>query len=126
MSDHHYPDQEPLTTGLKSRCPRCGEGALFSGILTVKAECTACHLSFDFEDSGDGPTVFIMMGLGLLVLGAALYLEFNHQPPVWLHIVLWPLVILGLGIPALRVVKGVLIALQFKHDAAQGRIVDDG
>ena len=47
-----------VPTGMKGRCPRCGEGNLFSGLLTVKKECSACHLSFDFEDSGDGPTVF--------------------------------------------------------------------
>ena len=68
----NYPPLDPVPTGMKGRCPRCGEGNLFTGLLTVKKQCSACHLSFDFEDSGDGPTVFIIMGLGFLILGLAL------------------------------------------------------
>nr|WP_040305814.1 DUF983 domain-containing protein [Ahrensia sp. R2A130] len=110
-----YPEQDPVSTGVKGRCPRCGEGNLFDGLLTVKSECTACRLDYDFEDSGDGPTVFIIMGLGFLVLGAALFVELNYGPPVWVHIVAWPIMIVALGLPALRVVKGILIALTYQH-----------
>lgn len=107
---------------MKGRCPRCGEGKLFSGLLTVRDRCTACGLPFDFEDSGDGPTVFIIMGLGFVILGAALWLELSYLPPWWVHLLLWPPAILALGLPALRMVKGILIALTWHHDAAQGRL----
>jgi uncharacterized protein (DUF983 family) len=30
-----WPEVEPIAAGLKGRCPRCGEGRLFSGFLTV-------------------------------------------------------------------------------------------
>ena len=113
---------DPVPTGMKGRCPRCGEGALFSGLLTVKDECAACHLRYDFEDSGDGPTVFIIMGLGFLILGMALFLELNYAPPSWVHFILWPPLILIIGLPALRMVKGILIALTWHHDAAQGQL----
>ena len=79
-------------------------------------------MPFDFEDSGDGPTVFIIMGLGFLVLGLALYVELTWNPAVWVHFLLWPPLILIIGLPALRMLKGVLIALTWHHDAAQGRI----
>jgi len=115
-----YPHLEPVPTGTAGRCPRCGEGALFKGLLTVKERCTACHLDFDFEDSGDGPTVFIIMGLGFVVLGAALFVELNYAPPGWLHVVLWPPLILLLGLPALRVTKGILIALTYRHRVDKG------
>ena len=118
----NYPRLDPVPTGMKGRCPRCGEGNLFSGLLTVKDRCTACHLDFEFEDSGDGPTVFIIMGLGLIVLGGALFVEFNFFPPAWVHVLLWPPVILALGLPTLRMLKGVLINLTWHHDAAQGRL----
>lgn len=118
----HYPVLDPVSTGIKARCPRCGEGRLFSGLLTVRGFCSACGLNYDFNDAGDGPTVFIIMGLGFLVLGGALFVELSYQPAVWVHIVTWPLVTLALGIPALRMLKGVLIALTWHHDAAEGRI----
>lgn len=122
----HYPPLEPVPTGMRGRCPRCGEGALFSGLLTVKDQCTACHLDYEFSDSGDGPTVFIIMGLGLLILGLALYVELNYTPPGWLHFLLWPPLILIIGLPALRMLKGVLIALTWHHDAAQGTLDKSG
>ncbi|MEL7274020.1 MAG: DUF983 domain-containing protein [Pseudomonadota bacterium] len=118
----HYPPQDPVSTGLKGRCPRCGEGRLFHGLLTVRDRCSACDLDFAFEDSGDGPTVFIIMGLGFVVLGAALWTELTFAPAWWLHVILWPPLIVALGLPALRMVKGVLIALTWHHDAAQGRL----
>ena len=118
----NYPPLDPVPTGMKGRCPRCGEGNLFTGLLTVKKQCSACHLSFGFEDSGDGPTVFIIMWLGFLILGLALYVEFTFFPPFWVHLLLWPPVILALGIPILRMLKGVLINLTWHHDAASGRL----
>ena len=118
----NYPPLDPIPAGMKGRCPRCGEGNLFSGLLTVKDRCTACGLDFKFEDSGDGPTVFIIMGLGVIVLGLALFVEFTYLPPVWVHALLWPPLILVLGIPVLRMLKGVLINLTWHHDAASGRL----
>ncbi len=118
----HYPPLDPVSTGMKGRCPRCGEGALFSGLLTVKDRCTACGLGYEFEDAGDGPTVFIIMGLGFLVLGLGLFVELNYGPPVWVHIVLWPPLVFLLGLPALRAMKGALISLTWHNDAAEGRL----
>ena len=118
----HSPPLDPVPTGMKGRCPRCGEGALFAGLLTVKKQCSACHLNYDFNDSGDGPTVFIIMGLGFVILGLAVYVELNCGPPPWIHVLLWPPLILILGLPALRMLKGVLIALTWHHDAASGQL----
>ncbi|MEL6967478.1 MAG: DUF983 domain-containing protein [Pseudomonadota bacterium] len=120
-----YPPQDPFSVGLKCRCPRCGEGALLSGLLTVKPSCSACGLDYAFNDVGDGPTVFIIMGLGFLVLGMALYVEFTFFPPPWVHVLLWVPAILALGIPTMRMTKGVLIALTYANDAHQGTLTPE-
>ncbi len=88
----------------------------------MRDACEACDLPFDFEDSGDGPTVFIIMALGFIILGSALWLEFSYFPPAWVHFLLWPVMIVAIGLPAIRAVKGVLIALQYTNDAASGRL----
>ena len=107
---------------LSARCPRCGEGPLFSGVLTLRGRCEKCGLDYKFIDTGDGPAVFGIMILGFLVLGGALILEFKAGPPLWVHLLLWgvgtPLLALGL----LRFLKALLIALQFKHKAEQGQL----
>ena len=111
----------PFVAGVKARCPRCGEGALFRSGLILRDKCDRCGLSYAFADSGDGPAVFAIFILGFLVLAAALLLEFRVQPPVWVHIVLWGVLTPLLAFGLLRVLKASLIALQYKHKAGEAR-----
>jgi uncharacterized protein (DUF983 family) len=112
----------PLVAGLRARCPRCGQGALFRSGLTLRERCAHCDLDYAFADSGDGPAVFAIFILGFLILGGALLVEFRLHPPVWVHIVLWGVVTPLLAFVLLRVLKATLIALQYKHNA--GAAVD--
>lgn len=107
----------PISTGLRCRCPRCGIGRLFDGLLNVAEKCSSCGLDLKAEDSGDGPAVFVMFIIGPIVVGMAFWLEVSMTPPYWLHLVLWPpFVIIG-SILLLRPFKATLIALQFKNKA---------
>jgi uncharacterized protein (DUF983 family) len=114
-------DQLPIGRGLRCRCPRCGEGRLLRGFLTLRPACDACGLDYSFADSGDGPAIFVILLAGFVVVFAALITEVLYQPPLWVHVVLWgPLIVLVTFLP-LRAMKGLLIALQFHHKAAEGR-----
>ena len=119
------PTASVVAAGLKARCPRCGEGALFTKGLTLREKCERCGLSYAFADAGDGPAVFAIFILGAVVLGGALLLEFKGHAPVWLHIVLWGIVTPVFAFFLLRVLKATLIALQYKHKAEQGRFAAD-
>jgi uncharacterized protein (DUF983 family) len=44
-----------------------------------------------------------------------------YRPPYWVHAALWGPLILLVTLAPLRAVKGLLIALQFHHKAAEGR-----
>ena len=72
-------------------------------------------MALNRHDSGDGPAVFIILILGAVVVAMALWVEARFEPPYWLHVVLWPPVILGGALAMLRPLKGVLIALQYRH-----------
>jgi len=115
----------PVFAGLLARCPRCGKGPLFKNVLELRERCSSCGLDYRFIDTGDGPAVFAIFILGFLVLGLALYVEFTYEPTVWVHALLWgaltPLIALGL----LRFLKAGLIALQFRHQAEEGRVAQD-
>ena len=80
-----------------------------------------CGLDFSFAESGDGPAVFVIMILGALTLGGALFVEFTFDLPVWVHIVLWGVLIPAFAFGLLRILKGLLINLQYAHDAGPGR-----
>ena len=109
--------------GLACKCPRCGEGKLYSGFLTLRPRCEVCGLDYAFIDAGDGPAVFIIMIAGFIVVGAALVVEIKYQPPFWLHAVLWIPMVIATTLLPLRSMKALLIALQFHHKAQEGRLV---
>ena len=119
----HEP-QAPIPTGLKGRCPRCGEGRLFAGFLSLRERCPSCGLDFAFADSADGPAVFAILIVGFIVAGAALLTEVAYSPPIWLHFVLWMPLVLILCLGTMRPLKGLLIALQYHHKAEEGRLRD--
>jgi uncharacterized protein (DUF983 family) len=111
----------PFTAGLACRCPNCGEGHLFEGFLKVAPRCEACGMDLSKADSGDGPVVFILLIVGMVVVFSMLIVELTVHPPIWLHLILWlPLAtILTLG--SLRPFKGVMIAMQFHNKASEHR-----
>jgi uncharacterized protein (DUF983 family) len=108
----------PFRSGLFCRCPRCGEGRLYNGLLTVAESCAVCGFDLRAQDSGDGPTVFVILILGAVVVTLALLTEGAFAPPLWLHAVLWPPLIIGGAFGMLRVFKAFLIALQYRHRVA--------
>jgi uncharacterized protein (DUF983 family) len=112
--------------GLTCSCPCCGKGKLFGGFLTLQPRCEVCGLDYDFADSGDGPAVFIMLIAGFIVVFAALVTEILYRPPFWVHAALWLPLILIVTLGPLRPMKGLLIALQYHHKAAEGRVRKSG
>lgn len=118
----HWPPVEPIAAGLKGRCPRCGQGRMFAGLLSVARECGVCRLDYSFADAGDGPAVFVILIIGFVMVALALWLDMSYGPPLWVHVVLWGPLTVILSLLALRLIKGVLIALQFRNKAAEGRI----
>jgi uncharacterized protein (DUF983 family) len=115
---------ESALRGIACKCPRCGKGSIYSGFLTLRPACESCGLDFAFMDSGDGPAIFMIMIAGAIVVAAALIVEVKYQPPFWLHAALWLPLILATTLLPLRAMKSLLIALQYHHKAAPGRLID--
>jgi uncharacterized protein (DUF983 family) len=116
----------PIARGLRGRCPACGKGRLFQGFLGLRPACENCGLDFNFADAGDGPAVFVILIGGAIVVFAALMTEVVYQPPYWVHAVLWLPLVLIVTLAPLRLIKGLLIALQYHHKAAEGRLEKRG
>jgi len=113
------PDRLPIARGLRGRCPRCGEGRLFRGFLSLRPRCEHCGLDFSFADSGDGPAVFVILIGGFLVAFGALFTEFTLHPPIWVTLIIWLPMTLVVCLALLRPTKGVLLAAQFMNKASQ-------
>ena len=104
-----------LRAGLLCRCPKCGRGRLYEGYLKVAEKCAQCGFELRKHDAGDGPAVFVVLIVGAIIVGLALWVEIVYQPPYWVHLVIWAPAILGGCLGALRPAKALLIAVQFKH-----------
>lgn len=119
MADRSYPPLSPYVTGLRCRCPRCGTGPLFSGLLTVAERCTHCDLDLSAQDSGDGPAVFVIFIVGPVVVGLAFWVEMAFTPSMWVHLALWVPAILAGSVALLRPFKATLVSLQYRHKSGE-------
>jgi uncharacterized protein (DUF983 family) len=112
------PDQPHAEPGvaraaLTCRCPRCGQGKLFSGWIMVAPRCTVCGLDLSRVDTGDGFVVPILMVLGAMIVGGALWLDFTFEPPLWVHALIWPPLIVVLALVMTRYLKSFLAVQQY-------------
>ena len=110
----------PLSTGLKMRCPYCGQGKLFDGFLSLQKSCSHCKAGFAAIDSGDGPAFFVMFLVSILVVIPAVIIEIQLSPPYWIYPAFFAPLALFLSIALLRPFKGVMIAMQVHFKAREG------
>ena len=114
------PDPTLLIASVRGLCPRCGAPTLFAGWTAFAERCRACGLDFAKFNVGDGPAAFLILIVGALVVGLAIWLELAASPPWWLHILLWlPLTVAG-TIAGLRVSKAALLHSEYHRGGGGG------
>ena len=112
------PGPNLMRVSLKCRCPRCGEGALLKGYLTVRESCPECGLDYSFADPADGPAFFVMSIVGVIGMAAMMALELGLHPPIWVHLLVTLPLILVLCLGSLRPFKAWMVAEQYARSAA--------
>jgi len=114
-----WPRQSPFDVAMRGACPRCGRGKLFGGLLGVVDRCSECGLDLRGNDAGDGPAVFVILGLGAITMILVFWVEFRFEPPWWLHVLLWVPLTFGGAVWMLRVLKAWLVAQQYNHRSTE-------
>lgn len=112
----------PVDSGLRGSCPRCGARTLFRNFAGFADKCGACGLDYSKFNVGDGPVVFMTLGIGALVVMLALWVEFTFEPEVLIHVLLWVPLTLALVMVSLRFAKGLLLALEYRNRAREARL----
>ena len=111
------PDERKLTPallkGLSRKCPRCGNGPLFSGYLSVRESCDACGQEFHHHRADDMPPWMTILIVGHIVVPLMLITATDYNWPDWVHMTLWPALVLILSLAILPFAKGFVIALQW-------------
>lgn len=126
MSEASYPRLSTLSTGLRCRCPRCGEGPLLKGYLTIRDECPVCHLDYGFAEPADGPAFFAMSAVGLVGMIGFMIFEFSVHPPIWVHLVVTFPILIAMCLGVLRPFKGWMVSEQYVHKAADAQFESVG
>jgi len=103
---------------LAARCPACGMGPLFTRLIEVRPACPVCGLDLSAHDAGDGPAVAAIFVVGTLAMIGAFLVEFRLEPPLWVHAVLWPLVVIPVSLLVMRIAKATLIFQSYRHRRA--------
>ncbi len=115
-------EPSPGAVALRGLCPRCAARTLYKGLASFTPKCRACGLDFVGFNVGDGPAAFLVLVIGALVTGLAIWLELAAEPPFWVHILLWlPLTAIAV-VGSLRFAKGLLLALEYRNRAHEWRI----
>ena len=121
-SEPNISNPSAVKVGLQGCCPKCGQGRLYSKLLTPANSCKACGLDYSFIDAGDGPAFFVILIISFVLMTFAVIVETNFHPPIWLHMVLWGPLIIGGSLWGLRFSKGFMIAMQYQTAAGEGRL----
>ena len=97
--------------GLCRRCPNCGKGALFQGMLTVRSPCPVCGNDNAAYPSDDMPPYVTVALLGHMIIPLFIWVDFSLAPPLWLEFAIWPSLTAVLTIALLPFVKGGVVGL---------------
>ena len=112
----------PVEAALGGTCPRCGKGRMFMGWIEFAKACSECGLDLSGFNVGDGPVVFLTLGIGALVTILAVTVELVFEPGLLIHALLWVPLTAILVVLCLRFAKGLLLALEYRNAAREGRI----
>ena len=115
----------PAVAAIRGICPRCGNAPLFRGLASFEPKCRSCALDFAGFNVGDGPAAFLIFIVGGIIVGLAIWVELRFEPPFWVHILLWVPLAAALTIGLLRLAKGLLLALEYRRGAREGRLRDE-
>ena len=103
-----------MRRALNGNCPDCGQGKLFKGKIGLVDQCDHCGLDISRYAAGDGPATLLIFIYGSIIVPLAFVLETLLAPPLWVHAIVWGLVMLGATLVSLRVIKAIIVAKQFE------------
>ncbi len=111
----------PISSGFAGKCPQCGRGNLFDGFLTFAKSCQACQADFSSDDTGDGPTIFVIFIVGIFIVPMALAFQLIFDASTFLTLSIWIPVIILVSLGLLRLLRGIMFNLAWSNKAREIR-----
>ncbi|HWG03707.1 MAG TPA: DUF983 domain-containing protein [Beijerinckiaceae bacterium] len=105
---------QAIKRGFRERCPNCGEGRMFRAYLKVADTCPVCGEELFHQRADDAPPYLTILVVGHIVGGSMLAVEeINDTLPLWIHMLIWPILTVALSLTLLPRFKGALIGYQW-------------
>ena len=105
--------KQAIWRGLRSSCPSCGRGQMFTKFLKVAETCDNCGEELHHHRADDAPPYFTMFIVGHIVVPLVLLVEKLWAPPLMAHFIVWTIVTLALTFALMPAVKGAIVGLQW-------------
>ena len=107
------PTRPAMLNGLRCRCPRCGEGKLFTTYLKVTDQCAVCEEELMHHRADDGPAYLTILVVAHII-GFAIHLmwvQWRPEPLVMASVLTIGAVSLSLLL--LPRFKGLIVGIQW-------------
>lgn len=118
--EHHTgrparPVWEAMWRGFLGRCPKCGEGKLFSSYVKVVDRCAHCGEEMHHHRADDLPAYLVIVIVGHIVVGAFMSVEATSTLSTWQHLAIWAPLTVVASLALLRPIKGAVVGLQWAN-----------
>ncbi len=87
---------------------------MFSGWLSISQKCNNCGLELGKSDLGDAAIFFAMSIACISVAVIAVLVDYYLSWSLWLHLVVWTIVVALMSLGLLRIFRGLFIALNYR------------
>ena len=102
-----------IMTGLRMKCPACGQSSIYRAFLKVADDCPSCGLKLSGHEADDAPPYFTIFIVGHVIIPVALIVERLYTPPLWVHALIFTILSLLVTLYSLPRVKGAIIGWQW-------------
>ena len=105
--------KQAMIRGFKRTCPRCGQGHVFDGYLSVAKTCDSCGLDLTPQRADDGPAYLTIVVVGhlLVPLLVPAYKAWDLHPAVMATV--FSVLAVGLSLFLLPRLKGAVVGFQW-------------
>lgn len=102
-----------MLNGFKCRCPKCGEGKLFSSYAKTVDACAVCGEEIHHHRADDLPAYLVIFIVGHIVVGAFMGVERMVSWSSWTHLAIWVPITIAMSFAMLPSCKGAVVGLQW-------------
>jgi uncharacterized protein (DUF983 family) len=102
-----------MLNGARCKCPACGKGPIFNGLLSVTPKCSECGEDLSHQRADDLPPYLNIFLTGHVIVGIILLLIDKEIMPIWALTVGTILVALVFSVLIMRPLKGLVVGSQW-------------